>query len=109
MIFKLTASLSPITITTADTYNGPTSNAAGPAATVSSETVVLHPVNTTYVCPEIGAVPFGAVGTVRVKPPSMAVALHDLVSQRSSMVKAQQKHLRSKDWAGNRNESAVEL
>lgn len=57
------------------TYNGPTSNTAGPAAVVSSVTVVLQPVSTTYVWPEMGAVPFGAVGTVRVKPPSTAVAL----------------------------------
>ena len=78
--FSLTTSLSSTTTAT-DTYSGPTSNAAGPAATVSSETVVLHPVKTTYVCPEIGAVPFGAVGTVRVKPPSMAVALRHLISK----------------------------
>ena len=65
------------------THNGPTSNAAGPAATVSSVTVVLQPVSTTYVWPEMGAVPLGAVGTVRVKPPSTAVALWDGISANS--------------------------
>ena len=83
LTFSLSTSSSPTKIITADSYNGPTSNTAGPAATVSSETVVLHPVNTTYVCPEMGAVPFGAVGTVRVKPPSTAVALWNSISKRS--------------------------
>lgn len=55
-------------------YRGPTSKTAGPAATVSSVTVVLQPVRTTYVWPLIGALPSGAVGTVTVKPPVVAVA-----------------------------------
>ena len=65
----------PLILCGIHTHKGPTSNAAGPAATVSSVTVVLQPVSTTYVWPEMGAVPLGAVGTVRVKPPSTAVAL----------------------------------
>ena len=85
MIRPLQSPLIPYSnhISPRQTYNGPTSNAAGPAATVSSVTVVLQPVNTTYVWPEIGAVPLGAVGTVRVKPPSMAVALRNSISEHS--------------------------
>ena len=65
-------------------HNGPTSKTAGPAAIVSSVTVVLQPVNTTYVWPEMGAVPLGAVGTVREKPPSTGVALYTDVSTEKS-------------------------
>lgn len=98
--------------TTADIYSGPTSNTAGPAATVSSVTVVLQPVSTTYVWPEIGAVPFGAVGTVTVKPPSTAVALQCSISKRlcgQRMSNGSEKDLRSKDGASNCDESAVDL
>ena len=73
---------------------------------------MLHPVSTTYVWPEIGAVPFGAVGTVRVKPPSTAVALrHQSVSIKNPQVNFRigGKDLRSEDGAGDGDEGAVDL
>ena len=42
---------------------------AGPARILSSVKVALEVVKTTYVRPLIGAYPFGAAGTVALKPP----------------------------------------
>ena len=79
---------------------------------MSSVTVVLQPVSTTYVWPEIGAVPFGAVGTVTVKPPSTAVALCNTIRKHladNEYLMKSGKDLRSKDGPSNRDKGTVDL
>ena len=53
--------------------------------------------------------PLGAVGTVRVKPPSTAVALWNLLIKSMSEIWLEWRDLRSEDGAGNGDEGSVDL
>lgn len=52
--------------------------------------------------------PLGAVGTVRVKPPSTAVALKNKFRSLMNVCDGGE-DLRGKDWAGDGDESSVDL